>query len=71
MPQPSAVEWALLDLQGVIVAANDAWRAFSAENCGDSARTGIGVSLLDVCDDANDAAATEVPDAGQANEKQL
>ena len=52
---PPAVEWALLDRHGVIVAVNDAWRAFSAENGGDSTRTGIGVSYLDVCDSADDA----------------
>ena len=50
----------MLDLRGVIVAVNDAWRTFSSENGGDSKRTGIGVSYLDVCDNAQDAVATEV-----------
>jgi LuxR family maltose regulon positive regulatory protein len=58
--QPPDVQWALLDTCGVIVAVNEAWRTFSSENGGDSARTGIGVSYLDVCDDAHDAVATEV-----------
>ena len=58
-PSP-AVEWALLDVRGVIVAVNDAWRTFSSENGGDISRTGIGVSYLDVCDDAHDPVSTEV-----------
>ena len=44
----------------MIVAVNDAWRAFSAANGGDSALTGVGVSYLDVCDNAQDVTATEV-----------
>ncbi len=55
-----AIEWALLDTHGVIVAVNDAWRAFSSENGGDGASTGVGVSYLDVCDNAHDVTATEV-----------
>lgn len=58
--RPPTVEWALLDTRGVIVAVNDAWRAFTAENAGDSALTGVGVSYLDVCDNADDAMADEV-----------
>ncbi|HYI55891.1 MAG TPA: LuxR C-terminal-related transcriptional regulator [Microlunatus sp.] len=58
-----AVEWALLDVNGVILAVNDAWRAFSAENGGDSTRTGVGVSYLEVCENADDAVATEVADS--------
>ncbi len=60
MSRPPAVEWALLDTHGVIVAVNQAWRDFSSANGGDSARTGVGVSYLDVCDNAHDVTATEV-----------
>ncbi|HEY5783296.1 MAG TPA: LuxR C-terminal-related transcriptional regulator [Microlunatus sp.] len=55
-----AVEWALLDTHGVIVAVNDAWREFASENGGVSERTGVGVSYLEVCDNAQDVTATEV-----------
>ena len=57
---PPALGWALLDTNGVIVAVNDAWRAFSAANGGDSARTGVGVSYLNVCDNPQDVRATEL-----------
>jgi hypothetical protein len=53
-------EVALLDRDGVIVSVNDAWRAFAAANGGDPARTGAGVSYLDIC-----AAAGGDPVAGQ------
>lgn len=53
-------EVALLDRDGVIVSVNDAWRAFAAANGGDPARTGPGVSYLEVC-----AAAAGDPVAGQ------
>ncbi|MGS0684703.1 hypothetical protein ACVBEQ_06080 [Nakamurella sp. GG22] len=46
------VEVAMLDRCGVIVSVNDAWRAFSAANGGNSSRTGVGVSYLSVCDAA-------------------
>jgi len=50
VPNPSeAVEVALLDRSGVIVAVNGAWAAFSAANGGDPAGTGVGVSYLQVC----------------------
>jgi anti-anti-sigma regulatory factor len=64
-PAPRAAEdpdteVALLDRDGVIVSVNDAWRAFAAANGGDPARTGPGVSYLDVC-----AAAADDPLAAQ------
>ena len=45
----TAVEVALLDRSGVIVAVNDAWTAFGAENDADPERIGVGVSYLDMC----------------------
>jgi diguanylate cyclase (GGDEF)-like protein len=45
MPDATAV----LDTRGVIVAVNRAWRMFAADNNGESATTGVGVSYLDVC----------------------
>ena len=58
-------EVAVLDAEGVIVAVNDAWARFCAENGGDPQRCGIGVSYLDACDGAAgdpyaDAVATAV-----------
>jgi signal transduction histidine kinase len=54
------VELALLDTKGVIAAVNDAWLAFSADNGGDPARTGVGMSYLDICDRAGDLGSIEV-----------
>ena len=54
------VELALLDTDGVIVAVNNAWLAFGAVNGGDHARTGVGMSYLDVCDAADDVGSIEV-----------
>ncbi len=48
------VEFALLDRHGVIVAVNDAWRAFCLRNEGDITRAGVGRSYLDLCDVAGD-----------------
>jgi len=56
-------EVALLDRDGVIVSVNEAWRAFAAANRGDPARTGPGVSYLDVCADAGDPVSRQVADA--------
>ena len=56
----SEVELALLDLDGVIVAVNDAWLAFCAENEGQATRTGVGMSYRDICDRADDAGSREV-----------
>ena len=56
MPDATAV----LDLDGTIVAVNHAWRMFSVDNGGDPARTGVGVSYIDVCERA---AAAGCPDA--------
>ena len=50
------VETVLLDRAGVIVAVNDAWRAFGEDNEGDPARSNVGVSYLAACDDASDDA---------------
>ena len=54
------VEFALLDVNGVIVAVNDAWLAFCADNGGDPNRTGVGMSYLDICDSAGDMGSIEV-----------
>ncbi len=61
-------EVALLDRDGVIVSVNRAWRAFAAANGGDPARTGPGVSFLDVCaaaagDPVADQVASAIRDA--------
>ena len=48
------VEVVLLDLDGVIVAVNEAWSLFSEENGGDASRTGVGMSYLEACDSAGD-----------------
>lgn len=47
-------ETALLDGDGVIESVNQAWLAFAAANGGDPARTGPGVSYLEVCAAAGD-----------------
>lgn len=59
-PAPSTVELALLDTAGVIVAVNDAWLAFAAENGGETDRTGVGMSYLRICEEADDQASCEV-----------
>ena len=48
------VEVALLDRSGVIVAVNDAWRAFGSAAGADPARTGVGASYLAACEAAGD-----------------
>jgi len=40
---------AVLDGEGRIIAVNDAWRRFADANGGVAARTGVGVSYLQVC----------------------
>lgn len=42
-------ELAVLDKRGTIIAVNDAWRRFAAENGGSPQKTGVGVNYLDVC----------------------
>jgi hypothetical protein len=54
------VELALVDLDGVIVAVNDSWRAFCVRNGGDIRRAGVGSSYLDVCDADGDAGSRAV-----------
>jgi hypothetical protein len=54
------VEFALLDTEGVIVAVNEAWLAFCADNGGDPARAGVGMSYLDICDGAGDLGSIEI-----------
>lgn len=51
---------AVLDQQGVIIAVNDAWRAFARQN-GASAieQTGVGVNYFDICLAAHGAAAAD------------
>jgi len=48
----SAVEVALLDSDGVIVAVNPAWEEFARANDGDPTRAGVGSSYLGICQDA-------------------
>jgi PAS domain S-box-containing protein len=43
---------ALLDEQGTITAVNQSWLEFAARNGGSPEGTGVGVSYLDVCDQA-------------------
>ena len=58
------VESALLDRDGVIVSVNQAWLAFAEANGGDPARTGPGMSYLEVCAAArDDPAAQQVAEA--------
>jgi PAS domain S-box-containing protein len=54
------VEVAWLDERGVIVAVNEAWRAFTEHSGGDPSRCGPGVSYLDVCARAGDATSAQV-----------
>ncbi len=57
-------EAALLDRDGVIVSVNQAWLAFAEANGGDPARTGRGMSYLEVCAAArDDPAAQQVAEA--------
>ena len=46
---PGPVEVALLDLDGIIVAVNEAWEAFCTDNGGDPLSVGVGSSYLDAC----------------------
>lgn len=56
-------EVALLDRDGVIVSVSDAWRAFAAANGGDPARTGPGMSYVDICAASGDQVASAIRDA--------
>lgn len=51
---PSDVEVAYLDLDATIVGVNEAWVRFAQSNGGDPARTGVGMSYVEVCDSAGD-----------------
>jgi PAS domain S-box-containing protein len=53
---------AALDKHGRIIAVNQAWLRFAAQNGGDPARVSIGVNYVDVCRDAVD---TGDPDASR------
>lgn len=53
-------EVALLDRDGVIVAVNRAWDEFCRANGGEPARCGVGLSYLEVCDQAGDAATIDL-----------
>jgi anti-anti-sigma regulatory factor len=57
-PGDVGVEIATLDCDGVITWVNRAWQRFTVANGGDPARTGPGVSYLDVCAAAGDDPAT-------------
>lgn len=61
--QAGTVEMALLDTRGVIVAVNDAWRAFTLNNGGDPCRTGVGLSYLDACSHTDDVPTRHVATA--------
>ncbi len=50
----STVGMALLDSEGVIVSVNRVWQDFGLENGADLARSGVGVSYLEVCAAAGD-----------------
>ena len=56
----ASAEVALLDRDGVIVAVNQAWQEFGARNGGDTARTGVGISYLSVCADADDPQSQDI-----------
>jgi PAS domain S-box-containing protein len=60
------VEVALLDRAGVIVSVNRGWEDFARDNDGDPARTGVGVSYLDICAGTDDPVATNVAEAVRA-----
>jgi len=57
------VEVALLDGRGVIVSVNHAWKSFAATNGGDPARTGAGMSYLEICAGADDPCTRQVDSA--------
>ncbi|MFT7598053.1 MAG: PAS domain S-box-containing protein [Acidimicrobiales bacterium] len=50
----AGIEIAVLDHAGVIESVNSSWERFSEQNGGDPTRTGVGVSYLDICDQAED-----------------
>ncbi len=54
---------AVLDAQGVIMAVNQAWRQFAAENAGDAAKVSIGANYLEVCQSQLDLATDKMPQA--------
>lgn len=57
---PTAVEVALLDSAGYIIAVNDPWLEFCVANDGDPDRTGVGASYLAVCEAADDPESARV-----------
>ena len=62
----SAVEVALLDMDGVIVEVNEAWSRFALANGGDPSRAGVGVSYLRMCDLGGDETSEAVAAAVRA-----
>jgi signal transduction histidine kinase len=60
------VEVVLLDVDGVIVEANEAWSAFSEQNGGEASRTGVGSSYLAACEAATDPGTAQVAAAIRA-----
>lgn len=56
----SPVEVALLDVDGVIVAVNDAWTAFCLANDGDPVTCGVGADYLAACDNDPDPVSQRV-----------
>ena len=53
---PLDAEVAVLDHEGVIVAVNDSWNAFTLYNGGDPTTCGVGANYLEACDRAGDDA---------------
>jgi GAF domain-containing protein len=66
VPERAATEVALVDRAGIVVWVNDVWEQFCRDNGGDPARTGVGMSYLDLCDVAGDPTSEEVGDAVRA-----
>ncbi|PQV62675.1 hypothetical protein B1R32_12524 [Abditibacterium utsteinense] len=57
---------AVLDETGKIIAANKAWRQFSAENQSTAASCGVGASYLEVCEEASGLWAEEAPSVARS-----
>ena len=56
----SRVAFALLDTQGVIVAVNNGWLDGLRRERGELRQPGVGISFLEVCDDAGDGGSREL-----------
>lgn len=65
-PAASVTEVALLDRDGVIVWVNAVWQAFCTANDGDPDQCGVGLSYLEVCEQAGDPFSLDVAAAIRA-----